>query len=86
MAVAIRLTLKEFLEAHQLKALQVESNAREKLGLPLGQNTIYRMMAKDRVGKIDLVAVNSILESLSDLTGKTVELGDILEFRRGEPQ
>jgi len=86
MTVAIRLTLKEFLEAHELKALQVENNARDKLGLPLGQNTIYRMMAKERIGKIDLVAVNSILESLSDLTGRQVDLSDILTFRRGEDQ
>lgn len=86
MTVAIRLTLKNFLETHQLKAAQVEANARVKLGLPLGENTMYRMMSKERVGKIDLIAVNSILESLSDLTGKTVELGDILEFRRGEVQ
>lgn len=86
MTVAIRLILKEFLEQHQLKALQVETNAREKLKLPLGQNTIYRMMSKTSVGKIDLVAMNSILESLSDLTGRTVEIGELLEFRRGERQ
>lgn len=86
MAVAVRLTLKEFMESRDLKALQVESNAREKLGLPLGENTIYRMMSKDRIQKIDLVALNSILESLADLTGEEVQIGDILIFQRGESQ
>ena len=86
MTVAIRLTLREFLESHQLRVSQVETTAREKLGLPLGQNTLYRMMSKDRIEKIDLVAVNSVLESLSVLVGRDIQLGEILEFRRGEPQ
>lgn len=86
MSVAIRLTLKEFLEAHHLKVSQVETTARDKLDLPLGKNTLYRMMSKDRIEKIDLVAVNSVLESLSDLVGRDVQLGEILEFRRGERQ
>lgn len=60
--------------------------ARDDLGLPLGQNTLYRMMAKERLEKVDLVAMNSVLESLSFLIGYEVQLGDILEFRRGEPQ
>lgn len=86
MAVAIRLTLREFLEAHQLKVVQVETTARDRLGLPLGQNTLYRMMSKGRIEKIDLVAVNSVLESLSELIGRDVQLSEILEFRRGEAQ
>lgn len=84
--MAIRLTLKSFLEMHNLKVLQVEVTAREKLRLPLGQNTLYRMMSKDRIGKIDLVTVNSLLESLSDLTGRDVQINEIFEFDRGKPQ
>ncbi|GGL89944.1 hypothetical protein GCM10010840_29970 [Deinococcus aerolatus] len=84
--MAIRLTLKTFLEVNELKVLQVEVTAREKLGLPLGQNTLYRMMAKERIEKIDLVAVNSLLESLSDLTGRSVQLNEIFAFERGVPQ
>lgn len=86
MGVAIRLTLKEFLEVNGLKVSQVETMARDKLGLPLGQNTLYRMMSKDRLEKIDLVAVNSVLESLSALVDRDVQINEILEFRRGEPQ
>ncbi len=86
MGVAIRLTLREFLEANNLRVSQVEVTAREKLSLPLGQNTLYRMLSKERISKIDLVAVNSILESLSSLTGRTIRLNDIFDFERGKPQ
>lgn len=84
--MAIRLTLRTFLEVNDLRVLQVEVTAREKLGLPLGQNTLYRMMAKERIEKIDLVAVNSLLESLSDLTGRSVQMNEIFSFERGVPQ
>ncbi|WP_295816559.1 hypothetical protein [uncultured Deinococcus sp.] len=84
--MAIRLTLREFLEANNLRVSQVEVTAREKLSLPLGQNTLYRMLSKERISKIDLVAVNSILESLSSLTGRTIRLNDIFDFERGKPQ
>lgn len=84
--MAIRLNLKEFLEANNLRVSQVEVTAREKLALPLGQNTLYRMIAKERIEKIDLVAMNSVLESLSELTGRHIQLSDVLVFERGKPQ
>lgn len=80
----IRLTLDTFLQAHGLKALQVEKHSRT-IGHPLGGNSLYRMMGREHVGKGDLNAINALLETLSDLTGRTVAIGEILEFRPGPP-
>lgn len=80
MTVTIRIKLKEFLESNNLRPLHVERNAREKLGLPLGENTIYRIMAKPEPGKLEMTTMNSILMSLSDMVGRTVEFGEIVEF------
>ena len=79
-AVSVQFTLKEFLAANQLRAAQVERNAREKLGLPLGENTIYRMMRNSTPRKLDVEALNSILESLSDLLGREIKVDEIIIF------
>jgi hypothetical protein len=84
MSMAIRLNLREFLEANNLKPARVEQHAREILKLPLGENTIYRMMGNTEPKRLDVEALNSIMASASDLLGRSVTVADLLAYQKGE--
>ena len=80
MGVTIRLLLKEFFAANKLRPLHVEAAAIKQLGLPLGENTIYRMMKNPEPQKIDAVTLDSILRGSSYLLGRPVKIEELVTF------
>lgn len=71
--------LQTLLESLGLKPLAVEKCAREVLGYNLGENTIYRLLAKDPK-VINLQTMEAIIAAIRHLTGRRLSLADIVDF------
>ena len=67
----VTLKLRQYLEAHNLSPRQVEREA------GIGENTIYRVMRATNLNRDSLAG---IIMALRTLTGKAVEIADVLEF------
>lgn len=80
MTVPIRLKLREFFEANNLRPAHVEQYAREKTSYRLGENTVYRMMGNSVPKRLDMEALGSILASASALLGREVNISEVLEW------
>jgi hypothetical protein len=73
----VTLKLREYLDAHQLNARQVELEA------GIGQNTIYRVMRATNLNRDSLAG---IIRALRKLTGKPVGIADVLEYSDASPE
>jgi hypothetical protein len=67
----VTLKLRQYIENHDLNARQVEREA------GIGENTIYRVMRATNLNRDSLAG---IIKALRKLTGKPVEIADVLEF------
>ena len=67
--------MKEFLVQHQITAYKLKKTA------DIGQGTVYRL-AKNEADGVELDTLDAVLTALCQLSGKNVQLSDILEFRR----
>lgn len=73
--VAIRFTLKEFLDAHNVTPYKLSKES----GVSL--NTVYGI-ANDTSKRIDKDTLDSILRTLEGMTGKHLEVSDVMAFDR----
>jgi hypothetical protein len=67
----VTLKLRQYIEDHDLNARQVEREA------GIGENTIYRVMRATNLNRDSLAG---IIMALRKLTGKPVEIADVLEY------
>ena len=67
----VTLKLRQYIEDHDLNARQVEREA------GIGENTIYRVM---RATNLNLNSLAGNIKALRNLTGKPVEIADVLEY------
>jgi hypothetical protein len=67
----VTLKLRQYIEDHDLNARQVEREA------GIGENTIYRVMRATNLNRNSLAG---IIKALRKLTGKPVEIADVLEY------
>jgi hypothetical protein len=74
-----RWKLREYLEAHNLTALTVETEA------GLGQNSIYRLLKADGPALVNRATFSSLIAALRTLTGQPVTVTDLLEYREPDP-
>ena len=71
--------LKRFIEGHNLKARQVETEA-IRLGYTFGRNTIYRLLKDEGPVNINRDSLTAVIAALRSLTGRKVKVGDLLEY------
>lgn len=68
----LEVTLRQFLDAHELTAYQLAK------GAGMAEQTVYSIVRGHRKPSAD--SLNSILNALSRLVGRTVEVGEIYAF------
>ena len=76
-SMAVRWKVKAFLDDHGITPYRLMKES------GLAQGTVYCLVNEDTTG-LNTETLNAVLEALSDLTGETLEIGDVLEYRRGE--
>jgi DNA-binding Xre family transcriptional regulator len=76
-AMSVKWTIKHFLDKHHITPYRLMKHS------GLAQGTVYRLVNDDTTG-LNTETLNAVLDALSDLTGNTVQVGDVLEYRRGE--
>lgn len=73
----VRWKLASYLTAHNLTAYKVAKQMGGMTRVP----TVYRMADGDRpISRVDLGTLAEVLVALRQLTGETVDIGDLLEF------
>lgn len=77
---AVRWKFKEFLDAHRLSTSQVVDKTHGKLS----RNGVYRLMGDELKG-VRFESLAAVIPALSELTGKDVKIGDLLEYVGEEP-
>jgi predicted transcriptional regulator len=73
--VAIRFTLKQLLDTHDITPYQLSKESNVSL------NTVYAI-TKDKTKRIDKDTLDALIRTLEDLTGKHLEVSDIMSFER----
>jgi hypothetical protein len=78
----IRWKLREFLEKNELTAYRLATTVESHTRVP----TIYRL-AKDDIdlSRIDFTVLATVIEGLRELTGKKVDIADLLEYSDTDP-
>ena len=76
-AMAVRWKVKTFLDAHDITPYRLMKES------GLAQGTVYRLVNDDTTG-LNTETLNSVLDALSDLTGETLAVGDVLEYVRDD--
>lgn len=66
--------LRQFIEQHGLSALSVETKA------GIGRNAIYRLLRDDGPDRIDRQTLARLIFALRELTGREVNVGDLLDY------
>jgi DNA-binding Xre family transcriptional regulator len=69
--------LKEFLEHHDITVYRLAKET----GDQLTRNTLYNLTTKEPK-RIELNTIDVLIPALEQLTGKRVELSDLLEYER----
>ncbi len=77
---AVRWKFKEFLHAHGLSTSQVVDKTHGKLS----RNGVYRL-TDDELKGVRFESLAAVIPALSELTGKDVQVGDLLEYVGEEP-
>lgn len=72
---AVRWKFKEFLHAHGLSTSQVVDKTHGKLS----RNGVYRL-TDDELKGVRFESLAAVIPALSELTGKDVKVGDLLEY------
>lgn len=75
-SVPVKWKLKEFLEREGVTAYSLADKTHGKLS----QNGVYRLTSNDLKG-LRFESLEAILPALTELTGRRVELSDLIEFR-----
>ncbi len=76
----VRWKFKEFLDTHGLNTSQVVDKTQGKLS----RNGVYRLMGDELKG-VRFESLAAVIPALSELTGKDVKIGDLLEYVGEEP-
>lgn len=72
--MALQWKVKQFLKAHGISAYRLMKEAE------LAQGTAYRL-ANNKAGGLSLDTMDTVIGTLRRLTGKKVELADLLVYR-----
>ena len=75
--MSVRFTIGDLLKEHDISPYRLSKEA------DINFNTMYNMV-NNKSTRVDLYTLNSVLLSLSRLTGKTFEVSDVLAFRNEE--
>ena len=75
----VRWRLRQYLDEHDLSAYALTKAA------ALAPNTVYALARGDR-GRVDLAVLEKVITGLEQLTGRRVELTDVLERVAPGPQ
>ena len=76
----IRLKLRELLNELRVRPQTVERVARDDLGYPFGENSIYRILKTEYPSQVNLESLNAIIHALRHHTGQDIQVSDVLEY------
>ena len=76
-AMAVKWKVKAFLDSHDITPYRLMKES------GLAQGTVYRLVNDDTTG-LNTETLNAVLDALSDLTGKALNVNDVLEYTRGK--
>lgn len=76
--VPVKWKLKEFLDLHGVSAYKLAEKTQGKLS----RNGVYRLTSEDLAG-IRFDSLEAIIPALEELTGKRVDVADLLKFEHG---
>lgn len=75
----VELLLGAFLKAHDLSVYRLAAHAKGRIA----RRTLY-LLANGESGRLDLATLAKLIQALREMTGKPVEVQDLLKYREGE--
>jgi DNA-binding Xre family transcriptional regulator len=77
----IRMRVREYLQEHKITPKKLVASLQGRVA----QASVYALLRADRVKRVDLHTLSGVLSALESITGKAVEIGELLEKFDDQP-